>query len=94
MPMPSDPGTALMMVKAKFFLELLVALLNPVSFMIESGKVDCRHMKRHVAEEIAKLIPTLYQWPPFNENPHLFMNSSFPPAACWPHPHGYCLSYQ
>ena len=74
--MPSNPGTSLVMVETQFFFEMLVALLNPASFMTESGKVDRCHMQGHIAEEIAKFIPSLCQWPPFNENPHLFMDES------------------
>lgn len=39
MAMPSEPKSSFVMIEAEFFLELLVAVLNPVPFMIDPRQV-------------------------------------------------------
>lgn len=44
MPVPSSPWSPPMVIFAEFFFELLITVLYPVSFMVETSKINCRQI--------------------------------------------------
>ena len=73
MTVPSCPGATFMVIQAEFFFELLITMLYPVPFMVETGKVNRRQMLWHVAEKIAELMSALCQLATLNQQPNLFV---------------------
>ena len=76
-----------MVIKPQFFFQLLIAMLNPITFMVEPGKVNRCQMLWHVAEEVAKLVPTSSQGTVLYQQPDLFMMIALLPSDSRPDSH-------
>ena len=74
-----------MMIQTEFFFELLVAMLYPVPFMIETRQINSRQLLRNVAEKIAEFMPAAYQLTTLNQQPNLFVQIPFTPAVSRPY---------
>ena len=85
MTVPSGPGSSLMMVQSQFLFQLLRALLYPVALMIQPDHLQCRHVLRHVAEEVSELILRSL-CPSFGDQPYLLMANSLAISLGGPHP--------
>ena len=62
-----------MVIQAEFFFELLVAMLYPVPFMVETRKINRRQVLWHVAEKVAQFMSALCQLATLNQQPNLFV---------------------
>ena len=80
MPSPAGPASALVMIQTQFFLQLLVALLNPKPFVKETNHLQSRHVLGHIAEEVPELIFPVIFLSSFNDQPDFLMSGSFPIA--------------
>jgi len=72
-PVPPCPRSTLMVIQSQFFFQLLVAMVNPKSFMENPRDLKCRNVLRHVAEKIAQFGLTIIKLPLFNNQPYFFM---------------------
>jgi len=80
MPTPTGPASALMVIQAQLFLQLLVSLFNPEPFMKETNHLQGRHVLGHVAEEVPELILFFILFSSLDDQPDFLMSSS-PPVA-------------
>jgi len=76
-----------MVIKPQFFFQLLIAMLNPVTFMVEPGKINRCQVLWHVAKEVAKLVPTSPQATALYQQPDLFMMIALFPSDGRPDSH-------
>jgi len=76
------------MIKAKLLLELLVAGLYPIPFMVESSEVNGCEMLRHIAEKITQLMAALIQSTALYHQPDLFVLRPLLPPLCGLDSHG------
>ena len=91
MAMPSDPGSALVIIQAEFFLELLVSLFYPAALVKEADKLKRRHILRHVAEKEPVLDSALFL-PALYDKPDLLVTNAIPIAPDGPYSAGHRLN--
>jgi hypothetical protein len=77
-----------MVIKAKLFFELLIAMFDPVALMVEPSEVNRRQGLWHITEKVAKLHAALAQTTTLNQEPNFLMDGAMPPPMCRPHSQG------
>src|SRR5664279_2641891 len=75
-----------MMIKTKLFLELLISMFYPVSFMVEPGQVNSRQALGHIAEKVAQFYSAFVQMSAFNQEPDVLMVCAVTPPMSRPYP--------
>ena len=85
--MPSVPRATFMVIKTQFFFQLFIAMLYPITFMVEPGKVNRCQVLRHITEEVAKLVSISFKGATLYQQPDLFMMIALLPSAGRPDSH-------
>ena len=93
-PMPASPGSAFVVIHPELFLQLLVSVFNPISFVINPNHLYGRLILRHVAKKISQLFALTFMIPPFHDEPDLFMEISLAITHSRPYPQGHGLRNQ
>src|SRR3990172_1148937 len=93
-PVPAGPRSTLMVIQSQLFFQLLVAMLNPESFMENPSDLKRRHILRHVAKKVTQFGLAIFKLSLFNNQPYFLMPATLPITVSRPDPTRHRFNHQ